>query len=49
MAKSQRRSNRETKKPKKTAAEKSKAVGQDITSQIAGVRTTGTSYKDRFK
>ena len=49
MAKSQRRSNRETKKPKKTAGEKSTAVGQAITSQIAGVPTKGTSYKDRFK
>ncbi len=52
MAKSQQRSNRETKKPKKTAAEKSKAADLPITSRIAGVPTAGTSgssYKNRFK
>lgn len=49
MAKSQRRTNRESKKPKKTAAEKSKAAGLPVTSPIAGIPTTGNSYKDRFK
>jgi hypothetical protein len=49
MAKGQRRSNRETKKPKKTAAEKSKNPVLAMTSQIAGTPTAGTSYKDRYK
>lgn len=51
MAKSQKRTSREAKKPKKTAAEKSKASGAGIATQIAGAPLigTGTSYKDRFK
>lgn len=49
MAKSQRRSNREAKKPKKTAAEKSKSVGSALTGQIAGTPLASPSYKDRFK
>jgi hypothetical protein len=49
MAKSQRRSNRETKKPKKTAAERSKNLGSALTAQIAGTPLVSPSYKDRFK
>ena len=50
MAKSQRRSNREAKKPKKSAAEKlAKNPALAITNQIAGAPTAGTSYKDRYK
>ncbi|HUA52845.1 MAG TPA: hypothetical protein VMB81_11810 [Candidatus Sulfotelmatobacter sp.] len=49
MAKSQKRSNREAKKPKKTAAEKAKSPAQAVASQIAGTPTAGTSYKDRYK
>ena len=51
MAKGQR-SNREAKKPKKTAQARSteKAKGATVTtaSQISGL-PTGTSYKERFK
>ena len=49
MAKGQRRSNREAKKPKKTAVEKSKSAVLAIASQIAGSQISGTSYKDRYK
>jgi hypothetical protein len=51
MAKSQKRSNREAKKPKKTAAEKSKSAGLAIAGQIAGVPMagSGSTYKDRYK
>jgi hypothetical protein len=48
MAKHQK-SNREAKKPKKTAAEKSKSPITALSNQIAGNRVLGTSYKDRFK
>jgi hypothetical protein len=40
MAKGQRKSNREAKKPKKTAAERSKS---------AASQAPGTSYQDRVK
>jgi hypothetical protein len=50
MAKSQRRSSRETKKPKTTAAEKSKSPAVAIAGQIAGTPLSGSgSYKDRYK
>ncbi len=47
MAKSQRRTNREAKKPKKAAV----AAPKSPAPAIAGVRTpvAATSYKDRFK
>ena len=44
MAKGQRKSNREAKKPKKTAAERSKSATILISSQAPG-----TSYQDRVK
>jgi hypothetical protein len=49
MAKGQRRSNREAKKPKKSAAEKSKSAVPALASQIAGSPIVGSSYKDRYK
>jgi hypothetical protein len=50
MAKSQRRSNRETKKPKKP--KKSPAVAKvpvSAASLLGQGKSTGTSYKERFK
>ena len=44
MAKGQRKSNREAKKPKKTAAERSRSAAILISSQAPG-----TSYQDRVK
>jgi hypothetical protein len=44
MAKGQRKSNREAKKPKKTAAERSKSAAILISNQAPG-----TSYQDRVK
>jgi len=44
MAKGQKRSNRESKKPKKTAAVKMKSAAVSLSS-----RAPGTSYKERFK
>jgi hypothetical protein len=44
MAKGQKRSNREAKKPKKTAALKAKSAADWLPSRAAG-----TSYKERFK
>ena len=44
MAKGQRKSNREAKKPKKTAAERSKSAAILISTQAPG-----TSYLDRVK
>ena len=43
MAKGQRKSNREAKKPKKTAAERSKSAAILISTQAPG------SYQDRVK
>ena len=50
MAKGQKKSNREAKKPKKSAAEKS-AAGQSDSLAIVSVsnQSTGNSYKSRFK
>jgi hypothetical protein len=42
MAKWQKRSNREAKKPKKTAAERSRSAAVSISGQAPG-----TSYQDR--
>jgi hypothetical protein len=44
MAKGQRKSNREAKKPKKTAAERSKSAAILISNQAPS-----TSYQDRVK
>jgi hypothetical protein len=44
MAKGQRRSNREAKKPKKTAAEKSRSTAISTPGQAPA-----TAYKDRVK
>ena len=44
MAKGQKKSNREVKKPKRTAAETAKVSAVRISSE-----TGGNSYKDRFK
>ena len=44
MAKGQKKSNREVRKPKKTAAEAAKASAVRISSQAGG-----NSYKERFK
>jgi hypothetical protein len=44
MAKGQKRSNREIKKPKKATTEATKSAAVSLSSQ-----PSGTSYKDRFK
>jgi hypothetical protein len=44
MAKGQKKSNREAKKPKKAAADKTSAT---VMSAFGG-KISGTSYKDRF-
>lgn len=52
MAKGQRRTNREAKKPKKTAAEKSMSVGNATPGALSGSVSKPvpvSSYKDRFK
>jgi hypothetical protein len=51
MAKGQRRSNRESRKPKKTAAEKANSKSPVLAgaSQIVSSPIAGTSYKDRYK
>ena len=50
MAKGQKKSNREAKKPKKSAAEKSSAGGKTNSLGIvsASSQSTGSSYKARF-
>lgn len=45
MAKGQKKSNREAKKPKKAAADKSNAPA---TMTAFGGKISGTSYKDRY-
>ena len=51
MAKGQKKSNREAKKPKKSAAEKASSGGKSNTLGIvsASSQSTGSSYKARFK
>ncbi len=52
MAKGQRRSNREAKKPKKTVLERSTEKSKNAAGAITGPlssRPASTSYKDRFK
>jgi hypothetical protein len=44
MAKGQKKSNREVRKPKRTAAETAKASAVKISSQVGG-----ESYKERFR
>lgn len=44
MAKGQKKSKRETKKPKQTAETKAKSAALSLSSEASG-----TSYKERFK
>jgi hypothetical protein len=49
MAKGQKKSSREAKKPKKPAAEKSAAGGISGSLGIVSISMSGSSYKERFK
>jgi hypothetical protein len=51
MTKGQKKSSREAKKPKKSAAEKSAAGGKSGSLGIVSIssQTSGSSYKERFK